>query len=158
MQGPKALLDWHNLVVASRIQERAQSNSGAATYRHDSVLGFVNAPIWVTPERDEERYAAGTYSFIGGSGDGLPRWTKANRNLVDRDIVLWYTLGVTHVPRVEEWLVMPAVQAGRQCIKSSSPRSWERASSKRRGPLDCPNARSSRSSVARKRSASRWRR
>jgi primary-amine oxidase len=83
--------------------------AGAFIRRH---VGFVNAPVWVTPERDDERYAAGTYSFIGGSGDGLPKWTKANRNLVDRDVVLWYTLGVTHIPRPEDWPLMPVHKSG----------------------------------------------
>jgi primary-amine oxidase len=83
--------------------------AGSFIRRH---VGFVNAPIWVTPERDDEQYAAGTYSFIGGSGDGLPKWTKANRNLVDRDVVLWYTLGVTHIPRPEDWPIMPVHRTG----------------------------------------------
>jgi len=26
-------------------------------------------------------------------GDGLPKWTQANRSIVDTDVVVWYTMG-----------------------------------------------------------------
>jgi primary-amine oxidase len=75
-------------------------------------VGFVNHHLWATPQRDDERYAAGTYAFINGAGEGLPRWTRANRSLVDQDLVLWYTMGVTHVPRPEDWPIMPVHRTG----------------------------------------------
>jgi primary-amine oxidase len=74
--------------------------------------GFLNAHLWVTPYERRERYAAGDYPNQSHGGDGLPRWTKANRSVEDQDIVLWYTLGVTHIPRPEEWPVMPVHQTG----------------------------------------------
>ena len=74
--------------------------------------GFVNAHVWVTPYRPEEQYAAGDYVNGGPPGDGLPKWTEANRPIEDTDVVLWYTLGVTHVPRPEEWPLMPVHRAG----------------------------------------------
>jgi primary-amine oxidase len=42
----------------------------------------------------------------------LPQWTKANRGLVDTDVVLWYTVGLMHVPRPEDFPVMPVEYAG----------------------------------------------
>jgi len=38
---------------------------------------------------------------------GFPRWTAADRSLVDTDLVLWHTFGVTHIVRPEQWPVMP---------------------------------------------------
>lgn len=74
--------------------------------------GFVNHHLWITPYRPEEQYAAGDYVNGGPPGDGLPKWTNANRGIEDTDVVLWYTLGVTHVPRPEEWPLMPVHRAG----------------------------------------------
>lgn len=75
-------------------------------------VGFVNYHLWATPQRDNERYSAGAYAFINGRGEGLPRWTQANRSLVDQDLVLWYTMGVTHIPRPEDWPIMPVHRTG----------------------------------------------
>ena len=45
-------------------------------------------------------------------GGGLPTWTRSNRALENQDIVLWYTLGVTHLPRPEDWPVMSVHRTG----------------------------------------------
>ena len=74
--------------------------------------GFLNAQLWVTPYDPVERYAAGEYVSQSHGGDGLVRWVKANRPIDGKDVVLWYTLGVTHVPRPEDWPVMPVVHTG----------------------------------------------
>jgi primary-amine oxidase len=73
---------------------------------------FVNYHLWVSPYRAEEQYAAGSYVNGGPPGEGLPKWTSANRAIEDTDVVVWYSLGVTHVPRPEEWPVMPVHRAG----------------------------------------------
>ncbi len=78
--------------------------------------GFVEHHVWVTPYRPDEVYAAGTYPYQSCGGDGLPRWTAADRSVADTDVVLWYTMGVTHIPRVEEWPVMPVHKAGFKLI------------------------------------------
>ena len=41
-----------------------------------------------------------------------PAWTKADREIGQADVVLWYTFGQTHIPRVEDWPVMPATSIG----------------------------------------------
>ncbi len=69
--------------------------------------GFTDFHLWVTPYREGERYAAGTYPNQSKGGDGLPRWTSANRPIETTDIVLWYTLGFHHVVRAEDWPVLP---------------------------------------------------
>jgi primary-amine oxidase len=74
--------------------------------------GFATRNLWVTPYNPVERRAAGDYPNQHAGGDGLPRWTAADRPVVERDIVLWYTFGVTHVPRPEDWPVMPVEYAG----------------------------------------------
>ena len=68
---------------------------------------FTDYHLWVTPYRAEERYAGGTYPNQSKGGDGLPAWTKNDRPIQNRDIVLWYTLGFHHVVRTEDWPVLP---------------------------------------------------
>jgi len=74
--------------------------------------GFINHHFWATPYEPDERHAAGEYPNQSNPGQGLPTWTKANRPLEGQDVVAWYTFGVTHVPRPEEWPVMSATTAG----------------------------------------------
>jgi len=42
----------------------------------------------------------------------LPTWTAEDRPIVDTDIVLWHSFGVTHIPRPEDWPVMPVEYTG----------------------------------------------
>jgi primary-amine oxidase len=74
--------------------------------------GFISEHVWVTPYRREERYAAGEYPNQHPGGAGLPEWTSADREIEDRDIVVWYTIGHHHVPRPEDWPVMPVATIG----------------------------------------------
>jgi primary-amine oxidase len=71
--------------------------------------GFIDHQLWVTPYRHDERYAAGDYPTLSTPGQGLPAWTKANRPIEEADVVLWYTTGMHHVVRAEDWPVMPVL-------------------------------------------------
>lgn len=73
---------------------------------------FAEHHLWVTPFRPEERYAAGDYPAQNPGPDGLPRWTEANRDIDNTDLVVWYVLGSHHVARVEDWPVMPVSRSG----------------------------------------------
>jgi primary-amine oxidase len=74
--------------------------------------GFARHNLWVTPYAPDERRAAGEYPNQHEGGDGLPRWTAADRSIADTDVVLWYTFGVTHFVRPEDWPVMPVEYTG----------------------------------------------
>ncbi len=74
--------------------------------------GFATHNFWATPYEPSERRAAGDYPNQHDGDAGLPEWTSADRELVDRDVVCWYTFGVTHFPRPEDWPVMPVEYAG----------------------------------------------
>jgi len=74
--------------------------------------GFVNHHVWVTPYRDDEKYAAGDYPNQSGGGDGLTKWTRADRSIANTDVVFWYTFGHTHIPRPEDYPVMPTTYIG----------------------------------------------
>ncbi|MEP4291172.1 MAG: hypothetical protein ABJ358_04600, partial [Rhizobiaceae bacterium] len=73
--------------------------------------GFISNDLWVTPYAADERYAAGEFTTLAEPGEhGLPTWTEENRSILDRDIVAWATIGMHHVPRAEDWPVMPTLQ------------------------------------------------
>jgi primary-amine oxidase len=74
--------------------------------------GFVNYHVWVTPFDEAERYAAGDYPNQSKGGDGLVKWTEEDRPVENADVVFWYTFGHTHVPRPEDYPVMPVAYTG----------------------------------------------
>jgi primary-amine oxidase len=80
--------------------------------------GFMYAHVWATAYDPDQMYAAGFYVNQAQGFDGLPRWTAANRSIDNEDLVLWYTLGVTHIPRPEEWPVMPVHRTGFKLLPS----------------------------------------
>ncbi len=73
---------------------------------------FATRHVWVTRYDPAERYAAGAYPNQHAGGAGLPAFQAADRGLVDEDIVVWHTFGSTHVPRPEDWPVMPVDHVG----------------------------------------------
>lgn len=74
------------------------------------MLGAFSAhQFWVTPYDASQRYASGTYPTSADGKDGLAVWTQANRPIANTDIVGWYTLGFHHIPRAEDWPVMPTM-------------------------------------------------
>jgi primary-amine oxidase len=82
----------------------------------DSSVGrraaFAAHNLWVTPFDPDQRRAAGDYPNQHVGGSGLPEWTAQDRSVVDTDIVLWHSFGVTHLPRPEDWPVMPVEYTG----------------------------------------------
>ena len=74
--------------------------------------GFIDHHLWVTPQRDGERHAAGDHPTLSEPGQGLPAWTTADRPIRNTDIVVWHTIGMHHLPRSEDWPVMPTVWYG----------------------------------------------
>jgi primary-amine oxidase len=78
--------------------------------------GFINNHFWATRYNPSEIYAAGVYPNQSKGGDGLPQFVANDEGLENTDVVVWYTLGVTHIPRPEEWAVMPVTHVGFKMI------------------------------------------
>ena len=74
--------------------------------------GFLTKHLWVTPYQPDEKYPAGNYPNQHPGGEGLPAWTQANRSIDNTDLVVWYTFGHHHIPRPEDWPVMPVAYIG----------------------------------------------
>ncbi len=71
---------------------------------------FARHSVWVTPYDENQIYPAGFYVFNkqrNWTETGLLRWTKEEKNVENKDIVLWHVFGVSHIPRVEDFPIMP---------------------------------------------------
>jgi primary-amine oxidase len=84
-------------VEGSKIRDRAE---------------FATHHVWVTKYKPTELYAGGDYPNQTQPGQGLPKYIVDDESLTGEDIVLWYTMGVTHIPRSEDWPVMPVHRVG----------------------------------------------
>jgi primary-amine oxidase len=73
---------------------------------------FMFKHFWATRYAPDELYPTGWYPNQHGGGDGLPRWTAADRPLDNENVVVWYTLNYHHLPRPEDWPVQPVAYAG----------------------------------------------
>ncbi|XKH61571.1 hypothetical protein LG290_07625 [Halomonas sediminis] len=73
---------------------------------------YIDKTFWVTPYDKAQRYAGGEYAFQSTGEDTLPKWAEEGRSVKDKDIVVWYTMGFHHIPRMEDWPVMPTMWKG----------------------------------------------
>lgn len=77
--------------------------------------GFVNKSLWVVKEKEglkgsERMWPAGKYvpGTRGEEGSDLvSNWVKEDANTENEDVVVFLTVGTTHIPRPEDWPVMP---------------------------------------------------
>lgn len=74
--------------------------------------GFAKHNLWVTAHDPDELSAAGDFTNQHPGGEGLPKYVARNRSLENTDVVVWHTLGLTHLPRPEDWPVMPVEYCG----------------------------------------------
>jgi len=74
--------------------------------------GFVNYHVWVTPYAEGERFGAGDYPNQSTGGAGLIQWTEQDRPIANTDVVFWYTMSHVHIPRPEDYPVMPTAYIG----------------------------------------------
>jgi primary-amine oxidase len=72
---------------------------------------FLEHALWATRYREGERFAAGPYPNQAPVDRGLSLWSNGEP-LSGEDLVVWYTMGLSHVPREEEWPIMGAHHVG----------------------------------------------
>ncbi len=74
--------------------------------------GFAANHLWVTRYDPDQRYPAGDFVNQHPGGAGIPAFVAGDRDIDGTDIVVWHTFGPTHVPRPEDWPVMPVARCG----------------------------------------------
>jgi len=73
---------------------------------------FATKHVWGTAYDRDERWPGGRYPNAHQGGAGLPAYTADDRSIDGEDLVLWHTFGLTHIPRPEDWPIMPVDYAG----------------------------------------------
>ena len=97
----------YHLIPEGRSTLLAQSDSTV-----HARATFATKHLWATAFDADERFPAGEYPNAHAGGAGIPSWTAQDRDLKDTDIVLWHVFGPTHIPRPEDWPVMPVDYSG----------------------------------------------
>jgi primary-amine oxidase len=73
---------------------------------------FATQHVWVTEHRDHDLYPAGRYPNQHAGGAGLPEAVAAGGRVDGGDLVVWHSFGLTHIPRPEDWPIMPVDYSG----------------------------------------------
>ncbi|CDH57012.1 peroxisomal copper amine oxidase [Lichtheimia corymbifera JMRC:FSU:9682] len=83
----------------------------------DSLVGsrapFAQNALWVTPYDEKQMFAGGFYCNQSDGSDTLYSWAnKERQSIQNKDIVVWLSFGIHHIPRVEDFPIMPVELAG----------------------------------------------
>jgi len=74
---------------------------------HARRAEFADRAVYVTRYAEGELYAGGLYTNQSRGGTGVRSWASRADSLDAGDPVLWVQFGINHVPRVEDFPVMP---------------------------------------------------
>jgi primary-amine oxidase len=76
---------------------------------HHKRAEFADRAIYVTKHAERELFAGGEYTNQSRGGTGVRSWADRKDTLDEKgDPVLWVQFGINHIPRVEDFPVMPA--------------------------------------------------
>lgn len=91
------------------IQPRDNTVSAIPPSRYGEPSSFVQRHFWATKYDGEQLYAAGKYpnQYPDDYRDDLVHYA-GDQSIYDEDVVVWYSMGFTHVTRPEDFPIMPA--------------------------------------------------
>lgn len=73
---------------------------------HYKRAEFADKQVYVTKHAEGELFAGGKYTNQSRGGTGVRSWAERNEN-VETDPILWVQFGINHIPRIEDFPVMP---------------------------------------------------
>lgn len=68
---------------------------------------FADKNIYAVKYKDGELYAGGKYTNQSRGGTGVRSWAERKDRIVDEDLVVFVQFGINHIPRIEDFPVMP---------------------------------------------------
>ncbi|WP_437583430.1 primary-amine oxidase [Paramicrobacterium sp. CJ85] len=77
-----------------------------------SRAAFATKHLWTTQYEDGQLWPGGQNPNQHAGDAGLPTYTAGDRSVEDTDIVVWHTFGPTHLPRPEDFPIMPVDYSG----------------------------------------------
>ncbi|CAL8110438.1 unnamed protein product [Orchesella dallaii] len=109
ISNPQSLHTYSKQPVAWKLMPWA---SPPMLLRKDSPIHpmaeWMDYNTWVTPYEENQMFPGGFYL----NNSGLPEWVgrNENANVDNTDVVIWHNFGLSHVPRAEDFPVMPIEQ------------------------------------------------
>ncbi|EPS45779.1 hypothetical protein H072_166 [Dactylellina haptotyla CBS 200.50] len=111
IQNPKNRNPINNKAVGYKIQappfQKLLASEGSYHFKRAE---FADKAVYVTKYNDWEYFAAGQYTNQSRGGHGVREWCKRETKLdVEQgdDVVVWVQFGINHIPRIEDFPVMP---------------------------------------------------
>ncbi|CAN9444012.1 unnamed protein product [Alternaria alternata] len=108
IQNPNVRNPVNGKPVAYKIQappfQKILSDKDSFNYKRAE---FSDHNIYVVKHKDGELYAGGLYTNQSRGGSGVRSWAERNENVKDTDFVVYIQAGINHVPRIEDFPVMP---------------------------------------------------
>ncbi|CAN9449504.1 unnamed protein product [Alternaria alternata] len=108
IQNPNVRNPVNGKSVAYKIQappfQKILSDKDSFNYKRAE---FSDHNIYVVKHKDGELYAGGLYTNQSRGGSGVRSWAERNENVKDTDFVVYIQAGINHVPRIEDFPVMP---------------------------------------------------
>ena len=76
---------------------------------HARRAEFADHAIWLTKYADGQLFSGGKFTNQSRGGAGIKSFVAktANENARNEDIVIWHSFSLTHIPRIEDFPVMP---------------------------------------------------
>lgn len=115
VEGLEAYIDMSRRKVVRIVDHGVFPKSSHSMDFYDPAVrkraGFIDPHFFATRFDERRRYAAGDFPAGSHRAENLRTYAGDNESLVNQDVVAWYTLGVTHVARPEDFPVMPAAHA-----------------------------------------------